>query len=163
MGLALREILARRENGLRFGDAIILLSDGDCNLGDKTDFAQLGDDVIRAGIHICLVRVQPMMGFGATLDVRDASDFVVDVGGIKLNMYSALGVHQAGSVDPKMIESTAQAAYGFVRTYYRVDVEVSEPLKRAHKLRLQLVDQQRRSMSHLQLNYPRYLLPLTSR
>jgi hypothetical protein len=28
LGLALREILARRENGLRFGDAIILVSMG---------------------------------------------------------------------------------------------------------------------------------------
>jgi hypothetical protein len=59
-----------------------------------------------------------------------------------------------------MIESTAKAAYGFVRTYYRVGVETSEPLQRPRKLRLELVDQQKRSMKHVQLNYPRYLLPL---
>ena len=162
MGLALREILSRRENGLRFGDAMILVSDGDRSLEDKTDFAQLGDDLIRAGVRICLIRVQPMMGFGATSGVSDASDFVADVGGIKLNMYSPLEeVHpgDAAQVDPKMIESTAQAAYDFVRTYYRVGVEISEPLQRPRQLRLRLVDQQR-SMKRLQLNYPRYLLPV---
>jgi hypothetical protein len=78
-------------------------------------------------------------------------------------MYSPLEeVHRGDGVqvDPKMIESTAQAAYGFVRTYYRVGIEISEPLQRPRQLRLRLVDQQRRSMKRLQLNYPRYLLPV---
>jgi len=165
LGLALREILARRENELRFGDAIILVSDGDRSQEDKTDFAQLRDDLIRAGVRICLIRVQPMMGFGATSGVSDASDFVSDVGGTALNMSSPLEEVHPGDgahVDPKMIESTAQAAYGFVRTYYRVGVEISEPLHKPRQLRLELVDQQRKSMKHLQLNYPRYLLPLQS-
>jgi von Willebrand factor type A domain len=90
LGLALREILARRENGLRFGDAIILVSDGDRSEEDKTDFAQLGHDLTRAGVRICLIRVQPMMGFGSTLFVSDASYFVRDVGGTTLNMFSML-------------------------------------------------------------------------
>jgi von Willebrand factor type A domain len=163
LGLALRNILARRENGLRFGDAIILVSDGYRSQEDKTDFAQLDHDLTRAGVRICLIRVQPVMGFGAYSEVSDASYFVRDVGGTTLNMFSMLeevhpgdGVHVA----PEMIESTAQAAYGFVRTYYRVGVEISEPLQRPRQLRLELVDQQKRSMKHLQLNYPRHLLPL---
>ncbi|PYT52769.1 MAG: hypothetical protein DMG43_10820 [Acidobacteria bacterium] len=44
LGLALTEILARREGGLRFGDAIILVSDGDRSDADKTDFTRLRDD-----------------------------------------------------------------------------------------------------------------------
>jgi hypothetical protein len=163
LGLALREILARRENGLRFGDAIILVSDGDRSQEDKTDFVQLGHDLTRGGVRICLIRVQPIMGFGATSGVSDASSFVRDVGGTTLNMFSPLEeVHRGDGahVDPKMIESTAQAAYGFVQTYYRVGVELSEPRQRPRQLSLELVDQQKRSMKHLQLNYPRYLLPL---
>jgi von Willebrand factor type A domain len=163
LGLALREILARRENGLGFGDAIILVSDGDRSQEDKTDFVQLGHDITRAGVRVCLIRVQPIMGFGATSGVSDASSFVRDVGGTTLNMFSPLEeVHRGDGahVDPKMIESTAQAAYGFVQTYYRVGVEISEPLQRPRQLSLELVDQQKRSMKHLQLNYPRYLLPL---
>jgi hypothetical protein len=163
LGLALREILARRENGLKFGDSIILVSDGDRSEEDKTDFGQLGHDLTRAGVRLCLIRVQPIMGFGATSGVIDASNFAKDVGGITLNMFSLLEeAHQGDGahVASKMIESTTQAAYGFVRTYYRVGVEISEPLQRPRQLRLQLVDQQKRTMKQLQLNYPRYLLPL---
>jgi len=62
-------------------------------------------------------------------------------------------------VDPETLASTAQAAYAFARTYYRVDLDVSEPIQNPRQLTLEVLDQQGRSMKHLQLNYPRYLLP----
>jgi hypothetical protein len=78
LGLALSEILARKENGLRFGDAIILVSDGDRSDADKTDFTRLREDITYAGIRICLVRVPPIMGPGATKEESDISGFVKD-------------------------------------------------------------------------------------
>ena len=162
LGLALSEISARREDGLRFGDAIILVSDGERSDADKTDFAQLRDDFTRVGIRICLVRVPPVMGPGATTDVSNASRFVKETGGIEFNVINPLSQVQPMSgarVDPETLASTAQAAYAFARTYYRVDLDVSEPIQNPRQLTLEVLDQQGRSMKHLQLNYPRYLLP----
>ena len=162
LGLALSEILARREDGLRFGDAIILVSDGERSDADKTSFAQLRDDFTRAGIRICLVRVPPIMGPGATTDVSNASRFVREIGGIEFNVINALNEVQPMSgarVDPETLASTAQAAYAFARTYYRVALEVSESIQNPRQLTLEVLDEQRKSMKHIQLNYPRYLLP----
>jgi hypothetical protein len=162
LGLALSEILARREDGLRFGDAIILVSDGESSDADKTNFAQLRDDLIRAGIRICLVRVPPIMGPGATGEVSNASRFVKETGGIEFNVMNPLNEVQpfrGARVDPETLASTAHAAYAFARTYYRVGLEVSEPIQQPLQLTLEVLDQQKRSMKHLQLNYPRYLLP----
>jgi len=162
LGLALSEILARGEDGLRFGDAIILVSDGDRSDADKTDFTRLRDDIAHAGIRICLVRVPPITGPGATKEVSDISGFVKDTGGIEFNVTNPLSEVQPFSgarVDPEKLESTAEAAYAFVRTYYRVGLEVSEPIQKPRQLTLEMLNQQRRSMKHLQLNYPRCLLP----
>lgn len=162
LGLALSEILTRREDGLRFGDAIILVSDGERSDADKTNFAQLRDDFMRAGIRICLVRVPPVMGLGATTDVSNASKFVKETGGIEFNVINPLNEVQPMSgarVDPETLASTAEAAYAFARTYYRMGLEVSEPIQKPLQLTLEVLDQQRRSTKHLQLNYPRYLLP----
>jgi len=62
-------------------------------------------------------------------------------------------------VDPETLASTAQAAYAFARTYYRVGLEVSESIQNPRQLTLEVLDEQRKSMKHMQLNYPRYLLP----
>lgn len=162
LGLALSEILARKEDGLRFGDAIILVSDGERSDADKTDFTRLRGVITQAGIRICLVRVPPVMGPGVTTEVTDISGFVKDTGGVEFNLINLLSEVQLFSgarVDPGKLESTAEAAYAFARTYYRVDLEVSEPIQNPHQLTLEVLDQQRRSMKHLRLNYPHYLLP----
>jgi von Willebrand factor type A domain len=170
LGLALSEILARREDGLRFGDAIILVSEGDRSDADKTDFTRLRDDITRAGIRICMVRVPPIMGPGATrIEVSDASGFVKDTGGIEFNVINVINLlnevqpFSGSRVDPEKLDSTAQAAYAFARTYYRVGLEVSGPIQKPRQLTLEVLDQQKRSMKHLQLNYPRYLLPVQCR
>jgi len=162
LGLAISEILARRENGLRFGDAIILVSDGERSEDDKTDFSRLRSELTRAGVRICLIRVPPIMGSGVTSGVRDASEFVNEIGGIELNMAGPLQQVQSGNgvrVDPQTMESTAKAAYAFVRTYYRVVLEISEPIQKPRQLHLELVDQQRRKIKDVQLSYARYLVP----
>ena len=163
LGLALSEILARREDGLRFGDAIILVTDGDRSDADKTDFTRLRDDITRAGIRICMVRVPPIVGTGATrIEVSDASGFVKDTGGTEFDVINPLNEVQpfgGARVDPEKLDSTAQAAYAFTRTYYRVGLEVSGPIQKPCQLTLEVLDQQKK-MKHLQLNYPRYLLPL---
>jgi hypothetical protein len=129
---------------------------------DKTNFAQLRDDLARAGIRICLVRVPPIMGPGATTDASNASRFVKETGGIEFNVINPLNEVQPLSgarVDLVRLASTAQAANAFARTYYRVGLEVSEPIQKPRQLTLEVLDEQRRSMKHLQLNYARYLLP----
>jgi len=162
LGLALSEILARREDGLRFGDAIILVSDGERSDADTTNFAQLRDDLTRAGIRICLVRVPPIMGPGVTAEASNASRFVKETGGIEFNVINPLKEVQpfhGARVDPETLASTAQDAYAFARTYYRVSLEVSGTVPKPRQLTLEVQDQQKRGMKHLQLNYPRYLLP----
>lgn len=162
LGLALTEILARRENGLRFGDAIVLVSDGERSDADKTNFGLLRDDLTRAGIRICLVRVPPIMGRGATIEANDVSKFVKETGGIEFNLISPMVEIQpfnGALVDPDTLASTASAAYAFVQTYYRLDLEVSEPIQKPHQLQLELVDRERRKIQGLHLNYPHYLGP----
>lgn len=103
VGLALREILGRRENGLRFGDTIILISDGERSDGDKTDFQRLREDLIRIGVRICLIRVTPVMGFGATQDATGMSKFIKETGGTVLDSSSPLQQFEprkGGLVDP---------------------------------------------------------------
>lgn len=162
MGLALSEILARRENALKFGDTIILVADGERSDADKTNFTQLRDDLTRAGIRVCLVRVPPIMGPGVTTHTTDASRFVNETGGIEFNLINPLNEIEPMSgtrVDSETLASTAQAAYAFAQTYYRVHLEISEPIQKPRQLTLEVSGQQRRTIKHLQLNYPRYLLP----
>jgi len=151
LGLALGEISGRGEDGLRFGDAIILVSDGERSDADKTSFVQLRDDLTRAGIRICLVRVPSIRGPGATADVS-----------IEFNVINPLNeVQPSGGarVGPETLASTAKAAYAFARTYYRVSLDVSESIQKPRQLTLEVLDQERRNMKQVQLNYPRYLLP----
>ena len=162
LGLALGEISGRGEDGLRFGDAIILVSDGERSDADKTSFVQLRDDLTRAGIRICLVRVPSIRGPGATADVSDASKLVKETGGIEFNVINPLNeVQPSGGarVGPETLASTAKAAYAFARTYYRVSLDVSESIQKPRQLTLEVLDQERRNMKQVQLNYPRYLLP----
>jgi hypothetical protein len=77
-----------------------------------------------------------------------------------INPLSEVQPFSGAGVDPEKLESTAEAAYAFVRTYYRVSLEVSEPIQKLRQLTLEVLDQQKRSMKHLRLNYPHYLLPL---
>jgi len=161
LGLALTEILARREDGLRFGDAIILVSDGDRSDADKTDFTRLRDDLTGAGIRICMVRVPPIIGPGSTEGVSDVSGFVKETGGIEFNVINPLKEIQPFSgarVDPETLASTAQAAYTFTQAYYRLSLKVADPSQKPRQLRLEIVDQQKGKIQGLHLNYPRYLL-----
>ncbi len=162
LGQALTEILARRENGLRFGDAIILVSDGERSDADKTDFTRLRDDLTRAGIRICMVRVPPIMGPGVTQEASDVSGFVKETGGVEFNVINPLNEIQpfhGARVDPDTLVSTAQAAYAFTRTYYRLGLEVSDPIQKPRQLRLEIEDKRKGNIKGLQVNYPRYLLP----
>jgi hypothetical protein len=89
----------------------------------------------------------PIMGPGATTEVSDISGFVKDTGGIEFNVTNPLSEVQPISgarVDPEKLESTAEAAYAFARTYYRVALEVSEPIQKPRQLTLEVLDQQRR-------------------
>jgi hypothetical protein len=162
LGLALTEILSRKQDGLRFGDAIILVSDGERSDADKTNFARLRDDLTRAGIRICLVRVPPIMGPGVTEGVSDSSRFVEETGGMEFNVINLLNKIQpfsGASVDSDTLASTAQAAYAFTRTYYRLDLEVSEPIEKPRQLRLEIGDKRKGNIKGLHLNYSRYLVP----
>jgi len=161
LGLALTEILARREGGLRFGDAIILVSDGDRSDADKTDFTRLRDDLTRAGLRICMVRVPPIIGPGSTEGVSDVSGFVKETGGIEFNVINPLKETQpfiGARVDPETLASTAQAAYTFTQAYYQLSLKIADPLQKRRQLRLEIVDQQKGKIQGLHLNYPRYLL-----
>src|SRR5215469_1299567 len=161
LGLALTEILARKEDGLRFGDAIILLSDGDRSDADKTDFSRLRDDITRAGIRICLVRVPPIMGPGATKEVSDVAGFLRETGGVEFNVINPLNDVQpmnGARVDPDTLASTAQAAYAFVQTFYRVTLEVQGVEQKPRQLRIEIVDKPKGTIKGWKLSYPRYLL-----
>lgn len=161
LGLALTEILARKEDGLRFGDAIILVSDGDRSDADKTDFTRLRDEVTRAGIRICMVRVPPIMGPGATREVSDVSGFIKETGGIEFNIMNPLNDVQpfrGARVDPDTLDSTARAAYAFTQAYYRLSLEVSRLEQQPRQLRLEIADKRKGTIKGLKLSYPRYLL-----
>jgi len=162
LGLALNEILARKEGGLRSGDAIILVSDGDRSDADKTDFTRLRDDLIRSGIRICLVRVPPSMAPGATRGVRDVGGFIKETGGMEFNTINPLNEGQqlfAGvRVDPDVLESTAQVAYIFSQAFYRLTLKFSRLEQKPRQLRLEIVDKRKEAIKGLKLSYPRYLL-----
>jgi len=164
LGNALTQILARKENQLRFGDAIVLVSDGDRSQDDKTDFARLRDALIRGGIRICLVRVPSIIPTDATVDATDVSSLVSDTGGIELDMAGTMPVQLGNGVrvNSQALDSNAKAAYAFVRAYYQVSLEVSGTLGKPNRLHLEVVDQKRRKLKGVKLNYPRYLLPLSS-
>lgn len=164
LGQALAEILASRPSRLRFGDAIVLVSDGEYTLGDKVHLWRLRDEFICAGVRVFLLRVPPMLGYGATLGVGDAADFVTEIGGVELRMSGSrvdqrLAPLPVGNLNPQTINLSAETVYDFVRTLYRVELEVSDPIRKPHKFTLELLDQQGRKMKQIKLNYPRYLLP----
>jgi len=160
LGLALTEILARREGGLRFGDAIILVSDGERSDADKTDFTRLRDDLIRDGIRICMVRVPPIMSPGVTKEVSDVAGFIRETGGVEFNIIPLTEVQpfNGARVDPDTLTSTAQAAYAFAQTFYRLTLEVQSIEQKPRQLRLEIVDKQKGAIKGLKLSYPRYLL-----
>ncbi len=159
LGRALTDILTSKANGLRFGDAIILVSDGEYSEADETDLAKLRNKFIRMGVRVCLLRVPPISVFRG---VRDASEFITGTGGIELRM-SPGAVHAPEQaprhVDPHIIGHSVRAAYGFVKTFYRVELDVSGPIRRPRKFSLEVLDQQGRNLERVELNYSRYLLP----
>lgn len=160
LGLALNEILARKEGGLRFGDAIILVSDGERSDADKTDFTRLRDDLIHAGIRICLVRVPPIVGPGVTKEASDVGRFVRETGGVEFNIISPLNEVQrftGARVDPDILASTAQAAYAFAQAFYRLTLELFGPEQKPRQLHLKIVDKRNEALKGLKLSYPRYL------
>ena len=162
LGLALREILGRRENGLRLGDAIILISDGERSQDDRTDFARLGAELTRVGVRICFIRVPPVRDFGVTSNATDISNFVREVGGMELNTASMIQQVWRGDavrVETEVIDSTAKAAYAFVEAYYRLGLEISEPTVKPIRLQLDVVDRQKKRIRDVQLSYSRYLFP----
>lgn len=162
LGLALNEILARKEDGLRLGDAIILVSDGDRSDADKTDFTRLRDDLIRAGIRICLVRVPSSMGPGATKEVSDVGRFIKETGGMEFNIINPLNEVQqpftGARVGPDILASTAQAAYTVAQAFYRLTLEVSGLEQKPRQLHLEIVYKRKEAIKGLKLSYPRYLL-----
>lgn len=164
LGYALAEVLSRQENGLRFGDVIVLVSSGERSDADKSDFIQIRDELIRKGIRICLVRVPSVLERGALKEVTDISKFVKECGGIELNMTSPMQNVEFGigvRLDLGAIESTATAAYDFARTYYRLGLKILKPSFKLQKVHLEIVGQQKERMNGLQLNYPAYLVPPT--
>jgi hypothetical protein len=105
------------------------------------------------------------MGPAVTIGVRDISGFLSDTGGVEFNTFDLQNEVQLRSfngarVDLEKLESTAEAAYAFSRTYYRLGLDVSEPIQKPRQLTLEVLDQQRRRMKYWRLSYPRYLLPL---
>jgi hypothetical protein len=62
------------------------------------------------------------------------------------------------SVDPDTLASTAQAAYAFPQTFYRVTLEVQGVEQKPRQLRLEIVDKPKGTIKGLKLSYPRYLL-----
>jgi hypothetical protein len=160
-GRALTEILSRRENGLRFGDVIVLVSSGERSDADKSDFTQIRDDLFRAGIRICLVRVPSVLERGSLKEVTDISNFVKETGGIELNMASPMQNLELGNgvrLDPDKVASTAKAAYEFSRAYYRLSLKILQPSLKSQKLHLELVGQRKDKMKGLRLNYPGHIL-----
>jgi hypothetical protein len=57
-------------------------------------------------------------------------------------------------VDPEKLESTAEAAYAFARTYYRVGLEVSEPLQKPRQLTLRSVESAKKKHEALAIKLP---------
>ena len=165
LGCALTEVLSRQEDGLRFGDVVVLVSSGERSDADKSDFIQIRDDLIRKGIRICLVRVPSVLERGALKEVTDLSKFVKESGGIELNMTSPMQKVEFGNgvrLDPEAIESTAKAAYDFSRTYYRLGLKLIQPTSKLQKVHLEILGQRKERMKRLKLNYPAYLVPVTS-
>ena len=81
LGRAPFEILSRQENGLRPGDVIVLVSSGERSDADKSDFTQIRNELIRAGIRMCLVRVPPVLEKSALKEVTDISELVKESAG----------------------------------------------------------------------------------
>lgn len=160
LGRALSEILSRQQNGLRFGDVIVLVSSGERSDADKSDFTQIRNGLIRAGIRICLVRVPSVLERGALKEVTDISKFVKESGGIELNMISPMQNIEFGNgvrLDPIKIESTAKAAYDFSRIYYRIGLKIVQPSAKSQILHLEIVGQQKEKIKGLLLSYPGYI------
>ena len=84
LGLALTQILARGQDGLRFGDAIILITDGERSDADKTNFNRLRDELTRAGIRICMVRLPKI--WERTAEAISASTFIKEIGGMEFDL-----------------------------------------------------------------------------
>ena len=162
LGVALTEILSRKNEGLRFGDTIVLVSDGDRSDADKTNFAHLQQRLIRAGIRLCLVRVPGVMPRGATAESSNVSGIVKGTGGAEFDLTDIRQEFQlmkGARVAPERLTSAAQYAYRFAQTYYRLDLDFSEPLTGPRQLQLEIGDQKKEELKGLRLNYPRVLLP----
>jgi hypothetical protein len=162
LGQTLTEILAERANPLRFGDTIVLVSDGDRSSADKTDFRQLRDDLTRAGIRISLIRVQGICGPCVMKGVSDIAEFVKSSGGIEFKTTNPVTKSTASVgqiLNGVTLTSTLQAVQEFIDTYYRLVLQPADSLLKPHDLQLAIVDSQNRKIRGLRLNYPQHLLP----
>lgn len=179
---ALANILAEEQSDSRFGDTVLLVSDGEEIQPGKVRLRKLKPRLAGAGLRIFLLRVaQPSLVWqrelagGTVAEYRrwgrtffefwhDMENLARESGGATLDPWDSVVV-MAGRLrlDPKHINAVARAAYQLVRHVYRLDFELSEPLRKRRKLKLEVLNEQGRRVKKLNLLYPRYLTPLPAR
>jgi len=145
LGSALAEILSTIDNGLEFGDAIVLASDGKQSTADKVGLDKLTPEFTRRGLRALLMRVKPWMGFG-TVDTADVGSFVKEIGGIQMG-------------ELRSPAKAAQDSWNFLRTFYRVELETFKHLQKPNEFSLELLDLHGKKMKKVKGYHPGHILP----
>lgn len=161
LGNALASILNTEEE-LRMGDAIVLVSDGEAVFESQAmKPKELKTRVLRAGLRVFLVTVEKP-GNNLSLAFVTGAPLVYGLawesGGGTLTPWETRA-QIFFSVPPENISKVSRAAYGLVRNVYRVELEISEPIKKLRKLELEVLDERGKRIPYEQVAYPRYLAP----
>jgi len=166
LGDALAKILAARDRESQFGDAIVLVSDGEYGDEGKIRLSKLKHKLGGIGLRVFLLRVAaPDLGrYGpAGSEIfTTIPDFVRETGGVTLDGWQPFRIPSGGffaQTDPRLIRSTALTAYSLIRNLYRVELETAGPITKSRKITLKVVDEQGRKLKDVDLIYPRYLEP----
>ncbi len=166
LGDALAKILAAQNRESHFGDAIVLVSDGEYRDEGKIRVSKLKHRFGGIGLRVFLLRVGGVnlqrYGPAGTEMLTAIPDFVGETGGVTLDAWQPIPIPSGGAfahTDPRLTRRRAGEAYSLVRSLYRVELELQGPITKRHKITFKVTDTQGRKLKGVELIYPRYLVP----
>jgi hypothetical protein len=170
---ALKSVMADDRNELGFGDAVVIISDGELQIADSGKLHGIHRELIRKGIRLFIfrpvesiprarIRPGPRAIFYMPAPEEELS-IVSPVGGAVVNPQGPTNPFRSPTMerplDSEWISGAIQGLLSLIRGAYIVVLEAHETVRKPHKFELQYKESQDSRRQGVQLLYPKWFLP----
>ncbi|GEM_PF-2879755 len=173
---------------LRFGDAMVLVSDGAWDSGSKRSYKETRQLFAGSGVRLFVLRVDhPDVTYAATWDLPrtsitvfqfrfiyeyyrpgedDLTQVALETGGAMYDPWGTDLVYYGKTtwvLDPAVAGRTVLGLATQIAGFYSTELEIAVPIHRPARISLEVSDPAGRPMRGLVLSYPHYLYPAVAR